>query len=53
MEHAELANGSGHESPIGRSISPAEQEQKDAAHWAGKKAVRKKAVCGELLILGK
>ncbi len=43
MEHAKLANGSGHESPIGRSPSPSEQEQKDAARPAGKKAVPKKA----------
>jgi len=43
MEHAKLANGSGHESPIGRFPSPSEQDQKDAARSAGKKAVRKKA----------
>jgi|SRR5208282_110640 len=43
MEHAKLANGSGHESPIGRSPSPSEQDQKDAARSAGKKVVRKKA----------
>ena len=43
MEHAKLANGSGHKLPIGRSPSPAEQDQKDAARSAGKKAVRKKA----------
>jgi hypothetical protein len=41
MEHAELANGSGHESPIGRSPSPAGQDQKDAGS-AGKQALRKK-----------
>ncbi len=42
MEHTKLANGSGHELPIGRSPSPAEQDQMDAARSAGKKAVRKK-----------
>ena len=42
MEHAELANGSGHVLPIGRSPSPAEQDQMGAARSAGKKAVRKK-----------
>ena len=42
MEHANLANGSEHELPIGRSPSPAEQDQMDAARSAGKKAVRKK-----------
>jgi hypothetical protein len=31
MEHAKLANGSRHESPIGRSTSLADQDQKDAA----------------------
>jgi hypothetical protein len=46
MEHAKLANGSGHESPIGRSPSPAKHGQMDAARSAGKKAVRKKA-CSE------
>jgi hypothetical protein len=43
MEHAKLANGSGHELPIGRSPSPAEQDLMDAPRSAGKKAVRKKA----------
>ena len=43
MEHAKMANGSGHELPIGRSPSPAEQDQMDAARSASKKAVRKKA----------
>jgi hypothetical protein len=43
MEYAKLANGSRHESPIGRSPSPAEQDQKDAARSAGKKTARKKA----------
>ncbi len=43
MEHAKSANGSGHELLIGRSPSPSEQDQKDAARSTGKKAVRKKA----------
>ena len=43
MEHAKLANGSGHELPIGRSSSPVEQDLMDAARSAGKKAVRNKA----------
>src|ERR1700688_3068422 len=43
MEHVKLVNGSGHELPIGRSPSPAEQDQMDAALSAGKKAVRNKA----------
>jgi hypothetical protein len=43
MKHAKLANGDGHKLPIGRSPSPAEQDQKDAARSAGKKTVRKKA----------
>ncbi len=43
MEHPKLANGSGHELPIGRSPSPAQHDRKDAARSAGKKAVRKKA----------
>jgi hypothetical protein len=42
MEHAKLANGSRHESTIGRSPSPAEQDQKDEARSAGKKALRKR-----------
>ena len=42
MEHAKLANGSRHESSIGRSPSPAEQDQKDAARSFGKKALRKR-----------
>jgi hypothetical protein len=41
MEHAELTKGSGHELPIGRSPSPAEQDRMDAARSAGKKAVPK------------
>jgi hypothetical protein len=41
MEHAKLANGSGHELPIGRSPSP--QDLVDAARSTGKKTVRKKA----------
>ena len=43
MEHTKLAIGSRHELPIGRSPSPAEQDQMDAPRSAGKKAVRKKA----------
>ena len=43
MEHAKLANGSGHELPIGRSPSPAQQDQMDVARSAGKKAVQNKA----------
>ena len=43
MERAKLANGSRNELPIGRSPSPAEQDQMDAARSAGKKAVVKKA----------
>jgi hypothetical protein len=43
MEHAKLANGSGHELPIGRSPSPAQHDQKNVVRSAGKKAVRKKA----------
>jgi len=42
MEHAKLANGRRHESPLGRSPSPADQDQEDAARSAGKKALRKK-----------
>ena len=42
MEHAKLANGNRHESPIGRSPSAGEADQKDAARSAGKKALRKK-----------
>jgi hypothetical protein len=43
MEHAKLANGNRHELPIGRSPSPAEQDQKHPARSASKKAARKKA----------
>ena len=43
MEHAKLANGSIHESSIGRYPSPAEQDQKVAARSSDKKAVRKKS----------
>ena len=39
MERAKLANGSGHELPIGRS---SEQDQMVAARSPGKKAVQKK-----------
>jgi hypothetical protein len=42
MEHAKLANGSRHESPIGRSPSPSKQDQRDAGQSAVKKEVRKK-----------
>jgi len=41
MEHAKLANGSGHELPIGRPPSP--QDLVHAARSTGKKAIRKKA----------
>jgi hypothetical protein len=41
MGHAKLPNGSRHESPIGRSPSPAKEDQMDAA--ANKKALRKKS----------
>jgi hypothetical protein len=40
-EHATLANGSEHKLPIGRSPSPAEQEQMEAARAAGVEAARK------------
>src|ERR1039458_7374395 len=43
MEHAKLANGSGHKLPIGHSPSPAERAQMDAARSAGEKTARKKA----------
>ena len=43
MEHAKLANGSGHKPPIGRSPSPAPQDEMDTARSARKKAARKKA----------
>src|SRR6267154_2188550 len=43
MEHAKLANGSIHESSIGRYPSPAEQDRKAAARSSDKKAVRKKS----------
>jgi hypothetical protein len=41
MEHAKLAAGTRHESPIGRSASPAEQDQ-GLARSAGHKTLRKK-----------
>ena len=44
MERAKLANGSGHELPIGRS---SEQDQMDAARSPGKKAVQKKVASGK------
>jgi len=47
MERSKLANGSKHESPSGRSPSPAEQDQKDAARPAGKRALRKKTQSGK------
>jgi hypothetical protein len=53
MEHAKLANGSGHESPIGRSPAPPKQDQEDAARSAGKKAVRKKAAPSKVNLLRK
>ncbi len=40
MEHAKLANG--HESPNGRSPSPADQDRKDAVRSAVKKEPRQK-----------
>jgi hypothetical protein len=43
MEHAKLANGTRHESAIGRSPSLVEQDHKDAAQLVGKKVFRKKA----------
>ena len=43
MEHAKLANGSGHKLPIGRSPSSALRDQMDASRSAGEKAARKKA----------
>jgi hypothetical protein len=42
MERSKLANGSGHEAQIGRSASPAQQDQMSAVRSAGEKAVRKK-----------
>ena len=42
MEHAKLANGDRHKLPIGRSPSPAEQDQMNAARSAGEKTARKK-----------
>jgi hypothetical protein len=44
MERAKLANGSGHELPIGRS---SEQDQMDAARSPGKKAVQKMVASGK------
>ena len=43
MQHAKLANGSRHKLSIGRSPSPAEQNQMDAAGSSGEKTIRKKA----------
>ena len=48
MEHSKLANGSGHEAQIGRSASPAQQDQMSAVRSAGKKAVRKKTASREV-----
>jgi hypothetical protein len=42
MELAKLANGKGVKLPIGRSPSPAAQDQKDAAGLAGGKTARRK-----------
>ena len=42
MEHSKLVNGNGHGAQIGRSASPAQQDQMSTARSAGKKAVRKK-----------
>ena|ERR1022692_175556 len=44
MEHANLANESGHEPANRRSRTAVEQDQTDAAQSGGKKTVRKKAV---------
>ena len=43
MEHAELANGSGHKLPVGHSPSLALRDQMNAARSADEKTVRKKA----------
>jgi hypothetical protein len=43
MEHAKLANGSGHKLPVGHSPSPTLRGQTVAARPAGEKAARKKA----------
>jgi hypothetical protein len=48
MEHGKLANRKRYESPIGRSASRAEHDQKDAARSARKKAVRKKTDPGKV-----
>ncbi len=42
MEHSKLATGNGHGAQIGRSASPAQQDQMSTVRWAGKKAVQKK-----------
>ena len=42
MEHSKLANGNGNGAQIGRSASPAQQDQMSTERSAGKKAVRKK-----------
>jgi hypothetical protein len=43
MQLAKLANGKGHNQPIGRSPSPATQDQKDAARLAGEKTAPRKS----------
>ena len=47
MEHAKLANGSGHKLPIGHSPSPALRDQMDTARSAGEKTAQKKAAPGK------
>jgi hypothetical protein len=42
MEPAKLTNGRRHQSPIGRSPSPADQDRKDTERSAVKKALRQK-----------
>ena len=42
MGHAKLAEGNGHELPIGRSTHPAEQNQTNTARSSSRNAVRKK-----------
>ena len=42
MEHSKLVNGNEHGAQIGRSASPAQQDQMSMASSAGRKAVRKK-----------
>jgi hypothetical protein len=47
MEHSKLANGNGHGVRIGRSASPALQDQMSTERSTGKKAVRKKMASSE------